>query len=152
MKINSCLFIAIATAVALISSFTDAKRDRRDVAAAAVAENVDDPTEIWKHKHHHHRGQHGHHQGQHEHRRDQHEHHQGQHEHHQGQHDHHQGQHDHHDHHGKHHRKKCKTQTVVVFAPCTYAGDPPNFEEWTNAPVIRDEVRATTNALAFRGD
>ncbi|KAF9129886.1 hypothetical protein BGX30_013725, partial [Mortierella sp. GBA39] len=133
MKINSCVLIAMATALSLMAGFTDAKRDRHDAQAAdAVAANQDsfaapaadadgnaaivDPNELWKHKHkhhgkHHHHGHHGHHHvGKHHGK-----HHHGKH------HDHHDHDHHHCKHHGKHH-KKCKTETVVVFAPCTKAG------------------------------
>ncbi|KAF9378083.1 hypothetical protein CPC16_011470, partial [Podila verticillata] len=117
MKINSCLLIAIATAVALTSSFTDAKRDRRDVAAAAVPENVDDPTELWNHKHHQ--------QGK--------------------------NQHNHqHGHQCKHPHRKCQTQTVVVFAPCTTEaqGDiAQEYEEKTTTKIDEeniDEEKTTT--------
>ncbi|KAG0310742.1 hypothetical protein BGZ97_012334, partial [Linnemannia gamsii] len=76
MKINSCVFIAMATALSLMAGFTDAKRDRREpmvaaeaavanlnqnnVAAAASGDATIDSNELWKHKqkqngkHHHH--------------------------------------------------------------------------------------------------
>ena len=99
MKLNNCLFIAIATAVALTSSFTEAKRDRRDVLAAeadfdnaAEVGAIADPKELWKHKQHKKQCKHNK-----------------------------QGYHPHgHKGYGKH--KKCKTQTVVVFAKCTSGG------------------------------
>ncbi|KAF9324548.1 hypothetical protein BG006_000417, partial [Podila minutissima] len=102
MKINSCLLIAIATAITLTSSFTNAKRDRRDaideiavVAAAPEAfENANDPSDLWNHKHRHNGKHHGNHYGKHY------------------------GKH-HGKHHGKHPHKRCKTQTVVYYAPCT---------------------------------
>ncbi|KAG0041939.1 hypothetical protein BGZ83_001080, partial [Gryganskiella cystojenkinii] len=104
MKLQNCVFIAIASAIALTSGFTEAKRDRRDIVEAQTDFNRDnsadiaDPDELWKHhKHNKHHKHHKHHGKQH-------------------------GKHHHHGkHHGKHHgnHKKCKTQTVVVFAPCT---------------------------------
>ncbi|KAG0329376.1 hypothetical protein BG000_000092, partial [Podila horticola] len=97
MKINSCLLIAIATAITLTSSFTDAKRDSRDVVAAApeALENTIDPSDFWKQKQHHHHSKHNCQNGKRGKR------------------------------HGKH--KKCKTHTVVVFAPCTHDTD-----DWKN--------------------